>query len=312
MAELSDGAFEHELLEVAVEAARAAAAELLPRWRRPLEVGTKSTPTDPVTEADLNAERAIREVLGRRRPADAILGEEGGETPGVGGPAEPTRDPREPTHGPAEPTRDPAGAPLTDSEDNDNDSDYHYHLLANRKGALRWVVDPLDGTVNYLYGWPTFAVSIAVEDAGGAIAAVVLDPVRDELFSATRSGPPLRDGEIVAASGCESLDRALVGTGFGYEPAVRELQARVAARVIPLARDIRRAGVAALDMCACASGSLDAYYERGVKPWDIAAGALMCQRAGLVVRTLEAAGKLPSGVVVASPALIDELWALVA
>jgi myo-inositol-1(or 4)-monophosphatase len=261
MAGLSDGAFEAELLDIAVEAARAAGAELLPRWRRPLKVGTKSTPTDPVTEADLNAERAIREVLGRRRPADAILGEEGGET---------------------------------------------------GEGELRWVVDPLDGTVNYLYGWPTFAVSIAVEDADGAIAAVVLDPVRDELFSATRSGPPLRDGEIVVASGCESLDRALVGTGFGYEPAVRELQAQVAAGVIPRARDIRRAGVAALDMCACASGSLDAYYERGVKAWDIAAGTLMCERAGLVVRTLEANGKLPAGVVVAAPALIDELFALVA
>jgi myo-inositol-1(or 4)-monophosphatase len=258
---MADAAFENELLDVAVEAARAAAAELLTRWRRPLEVDTKSTPTDPVTEADLNAERAIREVLGRRRPADAILGEEGGET---------------------------------------------------GDGELRWVVDPLDGTVNYLYGWPTFAVSIAVEDADGGIAAVVLDPVRDELFSATRSGPPLRNGETLVATGCDSLNRALVGTGFGYEPAVRELQARVAARVIPLARDIRRAGVAALDMCACASGSLDAYYERGVKAWDIAAGTLICQRAGLAVRTLEADGKLPSGVVVAAPALIDELYALIA
>jgi myo-inositol-1(or 4)-monophosphatase len=258
---MADAAFENELLDVAVEAARAAAAELLPRWRRPLEVDTKSTPTDPVTEADLNAERAIREVLGRRRPADAILGEEGGQT---------------------------------------------------GEGELRWVVDPLDGTVNYLYGWPMFAVSIAVEDAGGGIAAAVLDPVRDELFLTTRSGPPMRNGETLVATGCDSLNRALVGTGFGYEPAVRELQARVAARVIPLARDIRRAGVAALDMCACASGSLDAYYERGVKAWDIAAGTLICQRAGLAVRTLEADGKLPSGVVVAAPALIDELHALIA
>jgi myo-inositol-1(or 4)-monophosphatase len=176
---------------------------------------------------------------------------------------------------------------------------------------VRWIVDPLDGTVNYLYGWPTFAVSIAVEDAAGGLAAVVLDPVRDELYSATRSGPPQRDGETVAASGCRRLDRALVGTGFGYESEVRELQAQVAAAVIPRARDIRRAGVAALDMCAVASGSLDAYYERGVKAWDIAAGTLMCQRAGLVVRTLEPSGKLPAGVVVAAPALIDELYALV-
>jgi len=255
-----DTTLEAECLEVALEAARAAGAELLARWRRPLTVETKSTPTDPVTEADLSAERAIREVLAARRPQDSILGEEGGAT---------------------------------------------------GDGELRWVVDPLDGTVNFLYGWPSFAVSIAAEDANGGLAAVVLDPVRDELYSATRSGPPLRNGEIVTASGCESLDRALVGTGFGYEPEVRALQAQVAASVIPRARDIRRAGVAAIDMCLCASGSLDAYYERGVKAWDIAAGTLICRRAGLTVRTLEPDGQLPSGVVVAAPALIDELHALV-
>ena len=255
-----DTVTEAELLDVALEAARAAAAELLPRWRGQLTVDTKSTPTDPVTEADVSAERAIRSVLAARRPGDAILGEEGGETGG---------------------------------------------------GDLRWVVDPLDGTVNYLYGWPTFAVSIAVQDADGGIAAVVLDPVRDELFTATRSGPPLRDGEIITASGTHDLARALVGTGFAYDPEVRAVQAHVAARVIPLARDIRRAGVAAIDMCLCASGSLDAYYERGVKAWDIAAGTLICQRAGLAVRTLEPEGRLPSGVVVAAPALIDELYALV-
>jgi myo-inositol-1(or 4)-monophosphatase len=286
----ADGAFEAELLDVATEAAHAAGRELLLRWRSPLTVDTKSTPTDPVTEADLNAERAIREVLGRRRPADSILGEEGGETQGVSASAE---------------------ISAAAAKENDNDSASHYRFFENQKAALRWVVDPLDGTVNYLYGWPTFAVSIAVEDADGGVAAVVLDPVRDEHFSATRSGPPLRNGRTISASGCDSLDRALVGTGFGYDPAVRELQAQVALRVIPRARDIRRAGVAALDMCAVASGSLDAYYERGVKAWDIAAGTLMCQRAGLAVRTLEPDGKLPAGVVVAAPALIDELYALV-
>jgi myo-inositol-1(or 4)-monophosphatase len=256
-----DAALETELLDVATEAAHAAGAELLSRWRRPLEVGTKSTPTDPVTEADVQAEHAIRELLGRRRPQDSILGEEGGES----------------------------GA-----------------------GELRWVVDPLDGTVNYLYGWPTFAVSVAVENSAGGIAAVVLDPVRDELFSATRSGPPLRNSESITATGCDSLNRALIGTGFGYDTEVRAIQAQVAARVIPHARDIRRAGVAALDMCACASGSLDAYYERGVKAWDIAAGTLICERAGLAIRRLEADGTLPAGLVVAAPALIDELYALVA
>ena len=253
-------AFEAELLDVALEAARAAGAELLARWRRPLDIGTKSTPTDPVTEADVSAERAIRDVLGRRRPQDAILGEEGGET---------------------------------------------------GDGALRWVVDPLDGTVNYLYGLPTFAVSVAVEDADGGLAAVVLDPVSDELFSATRSSAPLSGGEPIAPSGVESLDRALVATGFGYDPEVRELQARVVSRLLPRARDIRRAGAAALDMSWCAAGRLDAYYERGVKAWDIAAGTLICERAGLAVRTLEAEGKLPSGVAVAAPGLIDELMRLV-
>jgi myo-inositol-1(or 4)-monophosphatase len=256
-----DAALEAELLDVATEAARAAGVELLARWRRPLEVGTKSTPTDPVTEADVEAEHAIRELLGGRRPQDSILGEEGGES---------------------------------------------------GEGELRWIVDPLDGTVNYLYGWPSFAVSIAVEDADGGIAAVVLDPVRDELFTATRSGPPLRNRESITATSCDALDRALVGTGFGYDAEVRAIQAQVAARVIPLARDIRRAGVAALDMCLCASGSLDAYYERGVKAWDIAAGTLVCQRAGLAIRALEPNGILPAGVVVAAPALIDELYALVA
>lgn len=257
----ADGALEAELLDIAVEAARAAGLELLARWRRPHEVDTKSTPTDPVTEADLNAERAVREVLARRRPQDSILGEEGGET---------------------------------------------------GRGELRWVVDPLDGTVNFLYGLPTFAVSIAAEDADGAIAAVVLDPVSDELFRATRSGAPVCNGEPIAPSGCASLDRALVGTGFGYEAEVRAAQAEVAARVIPLARDIRRAGAAALDMCWCACGRLDAYYERGVKAWDIAAGTLICERAGLVVRPLEPAGVLPSGVVVAPAEFIDELIELVA
>ena len=252
--------FERELLEIAGEAARAAGAQLLSRWRRPLHVETKSTPTDPVTDADLAAERAIRAVLSSRRPADAILGEEGGET---------------------------------------------------GEGALRWVIDPLDGTVNFLYGQATFAVSIAVEDAQGALAAVVLDPVGDELFSATRHGQALCNGQALEPTRCETLARALVGTGFAYDAALRTEQATVVARVIPAARDIRRAGAAALDLCACAAGRLDAYWERDVNHWDIAAGSLICERAGLSVRTLEPAGGLPAGVIVAGAALIEELSALV-
>jgi myo-inositol-1(or 4)-monophosphatase len=267
---VTDADFESELLEVAVEAARAAGAELLARWRRPLVVSTKSTPTDPVSDADIAAEAAIRDVLGSRRPADAILGEEGGATSG----------------------RQESGA--------------------TGQGELTWVVDPLDGTVNFLYGLPTFAVSVAVRDGEGWLAGVVLDPVRDELFSATRGGDPLVDDEPIAASRCSTLDHALIATGFGYDPEVRALQGEVVARLLPMARDIRRAGAAALDMCWCASGRLDAYFERGVKEWDIAAGTLLCRRAGLAVRTLEPHGKLPSGVLVAPPPIVDELYGLVA
>jgi myo-inositol-1(or 4)-monophosphatase len=143
------------------------------------------------------------------------------------------------------------------------------------------------------------------------LAAVVLDPVADELFSATRHGPALCNGQPLTPTLCETLARALVGTGFAYDAELRVAQAQVAQRVIPAARDIRRAGAAALDLCACAAGRLDAYWERDVNHWDIAAGSLICERAGLSVRTLEPAGGLPAGVIVAAPALIDELSALV-
>jgi myo-inositol-1(or 4)-monophosphatase len=257
---------ETRLLAVALQAARAGAAELLPRFGGgDLHVRAKSTPTDPVSEADLASEAAIRAVLGRERRDDAILGEEGGATGPVGG-------------GPGD--------------------------------GVRWVVDPLDGTVNFLYGIPTFAVSVACEDASGAIAGVVLDPVRGECFTATRSGPALRDGEVVQGSTLGDLSRALVATGFAYDPGVRAAQARVAAAILPRARDLRRAGSAALDLCGCACGRVDAYYERGVRPWDTAAGALICSRAGLTVRALAATDEQPDGIVVAPPALIDELYGL--
>ncbi len=264
---MNDAEFENELLEVAQRAARAAGAELISRWGGPLKVQTKSTDTDPVSEADLAAERAIRRVLAAERPDDAILGEEGGET-GAG-------------------------------------------------SELRWVVDPLDGTVNYLYGLPTFVVSVACEDEHGGLAAVVYDPVRDLSFCATRSGEPLCGDETLVCSDVSELGQALVATGFAYDPGVRAVQGQTVARLLPLVRDIRRAGAAALDLAWCASGRVDAYYERGVKPWDVAAGTLLCQRAGLVVRQLDPApardgqAELPMGIVVAPPALIDALYELV-
>ncbi len=178
-------------------------------------------------------------------------------------------------------------------------------------GERRWVVDPLDGTINFLFGIPMFAVSIACEDPDGTLAAIVLDPVREERFSATRSGRAALNGEPIEASQRDELASALVATGFAYEASVRARQAQVVSRVLPRVRDIRRAGAAALDLCWCACGRYDAYYERGVHAWDVAAGTLIAQRAGLAVRQLEAAGDDPEGLVAAPPAIVQELTRLV-
>jgi myo-inositol-1(or 4)-monophosphatase len=169
--------------------------------------------------------------------------------------------------------------------------------------GVHWVVDPLDGTVNFLFGLPQWAVSIACEDSGGALAGVVYDPLRDELFSAERDGTPTRDGAPIACSGREDLATALVGTGFGYDAEVRRAQAEVAARLLPDVRDIRRFGSAAIDLAWTACGRLDAYYEHGLNAWDLAAGRLLCERAGLEVHDLQPVGPSGPGVLVAPPAL---------
>ena len=253
---------EEELLAVAREAAESAATELGRRFGRGAEgVRAKSTPTDLASEADVVAEAAIREVLGDRRPQDAILGEEEGAT---------------------------------------------------GSGELRWLVDPLDGTVNFLFGIPAFAVSVACEDASGAIAGVVLDPARDERFEAIRAGEATLNGSVIEGSDRSDLATAMVATGFAYDAARRARQAEVVARVLPRARDIRRFGAAALDLAWCACGRFDAYYERGVKPWDIAAGRLICARAGLEVRELAALDEDPAGIVAAPRGFMEELFALVA
>jgi myo-inositol-1(or 4)-monophosphatase len=176
----------------------------------------------------------------------------------------------------------------------------------------RWVVDPLDGTINFLFGIPQWGVSIAVEDAAGGLAAVVYDPMRDEVWSAVRGGAPLLDGTPVAPSLREDLATSLVATGFGYDAAVRAQQGELVARLLPHVRDIRRLGSAALDLCWTACGRYDAYFERGVQHWDVAAGALLCECAGLVVRRLEPAPPAEAGVLVAAPGLIDALAPYVA
>jgi myo-inositol-1(or 4)-monophosphatase len=171
---------------------------------------------------------------------------------------------------------------------------------------VRWVVDPLDGTVNFLFGIPQWCVSIACEDGEGVLAGVIYDPMRDELWSAERDGPALLDGRPIEASRQDDLATALVATGFGYDAGMRREQADVAARLLPQVRDIRRMGSAALDLAWTAAGRYDAFYERGLNHWDRAAGELIATRAGLAAREFGA-----DGVLVAPPALIDTLASLV-
>jgi myo-inositol-1(or 4)-monophosphatase len=272
------------LLALAVEAARMAGALLQERAQRGAEeVTSKSTPTDLVSEADIASERAIRELLAARRPQDGFVGEECGS--------------------------------------------------AESSSGLSWVVDPLDGTVNFLFGIPQWCVSVAVRDREGTLAGAVYDPNREELFTASRDGrAELRGPGVVrelhgppprAAARSESLGdsqsspraelrSAMIATGLAYEAGVREAQGRVLARLVGRVRDIRRFGSAALDLTWTAAGRYDAYFERSVKQWDIAAGALICERAGLRVAELPVFENLPWGILVGPPDLVDPLLELVA
>jgi myo-inositol-1(or 4)-monophosphatase len=144
----------------------------------------------------------------------------------------------------------------------------------------RWVIDPLDGTVNYLYGLPAYAVSIAVEHHGRALVGVVVDPEHGETFTAVRGRGATRNGVPIATSAESDLAVALIGTGFSYDAERRSRQATVLTRVVPRVRDIRRAGAASIDLCWVACGRLDGYYEHGLAPWDFAAGALIASEAG--------------------------------
>jgi myo-inositol-1(or 4)-monophosphatase len=226
------GADTTELLALAEDIAREAGDLLLSyRSRSDLRTSTKTSATDPVSEADRAAERLISERIAAARPGDGMLGEED---------------------------------------------------AGNRAGTsgLRWVVDPLDGTVNFLYGIPQWAVSIAVEDADGAVVGVVHDPNRDETFSARRDGRATVNGHGLTVTSPGSPAVALVATGFGYDAAVRRDQAVMLADLLPTVRDVRRLGSAALDLCWVAAGRYDAYAEFGLKPWDRSAGELIVTEAG--------------------------------
>lgn len=147
-------------------------------------------------------------------------------------------------------------------------------------GQYRWVVDPLDGTVNYAHGYPVFCASVALEERGEAVVAAVFDPTRQELFTAIRSGGAFLNGQAIGVSGTPTLTTpALIATGFPYDLTGERNLAHVA-RLLRMGVPVRRPGAAALDLCNVACGRMDAYWEIGVKRWDVAAGALIVQEAG--------------------------------
>ncbi|MFI1397136.1 inositol monophosphatase family protein [Streptomyces sp. NPDC020681] len=176
--------------------------------------------------------------------------------------------------------------------------------------GVRWVIDPLDGTVNYLYGLPTWAVSIAAERDGETVVGVVETPMRRETCRAVLGGGAYLNDKPVRCRPAPELDQALVSTGFNYVTSVRAHQADVAQRLIPRLRDIRRSGSAAVDLCDVAAGRLDGFYERGLNAWDYGAGDLIAREAGALVGGRP--GERPSYelTVAASPGVFEPLQSL--
>lgn len=185
------------------------------------------------------------------------------------------------------------------------------------QGRVRWIVDPLDGTVNYLYGLADWAVSIAAEVDGTVVAGAVVVPVHGEVFTATAGGGAwLKAGEAPpVALRCNTgvpLAEALVATGFGYTASRRQVQGEVVAAVLPRVRDIRRGGSCAVDLCSLAAGRVDAFYERGVNYWDWAAGGLVATEAGARLGGLDGKPASSELTIVAEPALFGRLHDLLA
>jgi len=178
--------------------------------------------------------------------------------------------------------------------------------------GVRWVVDPLDGTTNYLMGIPAYSVSIAVEVDGSVVGGVVVDPSRDETWAAVRGGGASCNGRPLRLDGseCPELATALIATGFSYLPQRRAEQAAVLTRLLPEIRDIRRFGSAALDLCWVAGGRFDGYYEWGVNEWDVAAGQLIATEAGAESTTLAGGGPMNGAVLATRPGLLGPLRTL--
>jgi myo-inositol-1(or 4)-monophosphatase len=178
---------------------------------------------------------------------------------------------------------------------------------AVRPGAVRWILDPIDGTVNYLYGLPQWAVSLAAEVDGVVVAGVVRNGVTGDEWTATLGGGAWRGDRRLTGSERGTLDQTLLATGFGYDAARRAHQGQVLATLITQVRDIRRFGSSALDLCMAAEGSVDAYFEKGLYPWDHAAGGLIAREAGLVVSGVDGAPAGETMFIAAPPAIFPAL-----
>ena len=181
--------------------------------------------------------------------------------------------------------------------------------------GLHWIVDPIDGTVNFLYGIPHYAVSIAVVEGDPdpltwrALAACVVNPASGEVFTGSEGGGAFLGESRIAVAPSVELSQALVATGFAYDSAMRGRQGAIVAQLLPEVRDIRRQGTASLDLCFVASGRLNAYFERTLSPWDHAAGALIAREAGARVSGLDGAAPSRDFIIAAEPSVADRLEA---
>lgn len=179
------------------------------------------------------------------------------------------------------------------------------------ESGVDWILDPLDGTVNFLFRIPWWCVSVAARDETGVVAGAIYQPNLDEMFSAARGDGAFLNGAPMKVSDRDRIDRALIGTGFSYVPEARAEQAQIVARVIPRARDVRRFGSAALDLAHLACGRLDGFYEAPLEEWDKAAGLLLVTEAGGVVTPLPAPQGLTTGAIASGPKIHGALVALV-
>jgi myo-inositol-1(or 4)-monophosphatase len=249
-----------KIAQIGRQAALAAGAVMRQNYPKPHQITMKGA-IDPVTETDFQCQEIILAMLRQAFPDHGFLAEErGGE--GIVEPLPPAA--REDAHPGLAWEADPS--PPT----------------------CRWIIDPLDGTVNFAHGFPMFCVSIACEADGVLEYGVIYDPLRDELFEASRGGGASLNGRPIRVTATARLTQALVATGFPYDirERVPETLARLG-RVLASTQGVRRAGSAALDMCYVACGRLDGFYEENLKPWDTAAGLLIVTEAGGKVTTFD-------------------------